>query len=365
GGTSQWPATIFRGKDQWGENFGYILVDPIGGAIGAFSTGDGISTGGQSRTPICKLPNIEHTEQTFPVLFLYRKELVDSGGAGLHRGGMSAETCFIPHNTPTITHDTLSSGNAVPTSTGMMGGYPATVNIYKFRKNTDILDRFKAANLPSDISEVPGEEVTLALRQQNFQQDPADVYSVVWTGGGGFGDPLRRDPAKVAEDVNDSRAVSVEAAKNIYGVLLQPNGEVDTAKTNALRTSMFNQRKTYPVNGKSDHKALRLGGKIFKEVTENLCLQYAEAGKTTKTTIRWSCRHCQTDLGPASENYKLGCARHDAPIAASNPNIGDWTRYVDDEPFFRQFFCPGCGSLIENEVARDGDPLLQDVHIKV
>jgi len=81
GGTSQWPATIFRGIDQWGERYGYILVDPIGGAIGAFSHADGISTGGQARTPICKLPNVEHTEQSFPLLFLYRKEICDSGGA--------------------------------------------------------------------------------------------------------------------------------------------------------------------------------------------------------------------------------------------------------------------------------------------
>ncbi|NCV71154.1 MAG: hypothetical protein EBW55_10705 [Betaproteobacteria bacterium] len=36
GGTSQWPATIFRGQDQWGDSYGYLLVDPIGGAIGAF-----------------------------------------------------------------------------------------------------------------------------------------------------------------------------------------------------------------------------------------------------------------------------------------------------------------------------------------
>lgn len=365
GGTSQWPATIFRGTDQWGESFGYILVDPIGGAIGAFATGDGISTGGQSRTPICKLPNIEHTEQTFPVLFLYRKELIDSGGAGLHRGGMSAETCFIPHNTPTITHDTLSSGNAVPTSTGMMGGYPATVNIYKFRKDTDILERLKMANLPSDISEVPGEEITLELRQQDFQQDPSDVYAVVWTGGGGFGDPLSRDPQKVADDVIESRAVSVSAARDIYGVVLKSNGEVSSSETQKLRETIRTKRKSYPVNGSINHKVMRLGGKIFKDITENLCLQYPELGKTGKSSLRWSCRHCKTDLGSASENYKLGCARYDAPIAAANPNIGDWTRYVDDKPFFRQFFCPGCGSLIENEVARDGDPLLQDVHIKL
>src|SRR5437867_3145154 len=90
---------------------------PIGGAIGAFSHADGISTGGQARTPICKLPNVEHTEQSFPVLFLYRKEITDSGGAGKYRGGLSAESCFIPHGTDSIIHDTLSSGNAIPTST--------------------------------------------------------------------------------------------------------------------------------------------------------------------------------------------------------------------------------------------------------
>src|SRR5947209_20134804 len=93
GGTSQWPATIFRGIDQWGERYGYLLVDPIGGAVGAFSAGDGISTGGQARTPICKLPNSEHTEQTFPLLFLYRKEVADSGGPGNLPARLPAVSC--------------------------------------------------------------------------------------------------------------------------------------------------------------------------------------------------------------------------------------------------------------------------------
>jgi hypothetical protein len=46
------------------------------------------------------------------------------GGAGKWRGGMSDESCFIPHRTPAITQDTLSSGNAIPTSPGMMGDRP-------------------------------------------------------------------------------------------------------------------------------------------------------------------------------------------------------------------------------------------------
>src|SRR5258707_412271 len=203
GGTSQWPATIFRGIDQWGERYGYLLVDPIGGAIGAFSHADGISTGGQARTPICKLPNVEHTEQSFPVLFLYRKEITDSGGAGKFRGGLSAESCFIPHHTDKITQDTLSSGNAVPTSTGMMGGYPATPNVYRFLKRTDILARHQARDMIDDMNELTGDHVELQLRQENFIQEPSDVYSVTWSAAGGFGDPMDRDPNAVRDDVEN------------------------------------------------------------------------------------------------------------------------------------------------------------------
>ena len=230
GGTSQWPATLFRGIDQWGDRYGYILVDPIGGAIGAFSVGDGISNGGQSRTPICRLPNVEHNEQSFPLLVLYRKEVVDSGGAGRWRGGLSAETCFVPHRTSVITHDTLSSGNAIPTSTGMMGGYPATVNVYKFKRDTDIKERLAKRELIGDITDVEGTTEELQLRQENFLQHPSDVYSVIWTAAGGFGDPTERDPERVWRDVVENRAVSREAAREIYGVVVDRRTSGSTSR---------------------------------------------------------------------------------------------------------------------------------------
>ena len=363
GGTSQWPATIFRGTDQWGEQYGYLLVDPIGGAIGAFATGDGISTGGQSRTPICKLPNIEHTEQTFPLLFLYRKEVIDSGGAGHHRGGMSAESCFIPHGTASITHDTLSSGNAMPTSTGMMGGYPATVNVYKFKRETDISRLFEKKTMPGDMSEVNGREEVLSLRQQDFQQNPSDVYSVIWTGGGGFGDPLERDPSKVRDDVIEHMAVSASAASDIYGVVLSLDETVDMAATQKLRQSRRDKRKAYPVaNGSLQTRQIK--GKVLREVTENLFVRLDTKGGG-KQRKRWCCRACSTDLGALDQNYKEGCAQLTAPITTANPNIGDWKRYIDDEPVFRQFFCPGCGLLIENEISRADDPLLMDIQIEI
>jgi N-methylhydantoinase B len=351
GGTSQWPATIFRGTDQWGERYGYILVDPIGGAIGAFSTGDGISTGGQSRTPICKLPNVEHTEKTFPLLFLYRKEVIDSGGAGKFRGGLSAESCFIPHGTDVITQDTLSSGNAIPTSPGMMGGYPGSVNVYKFKRATDIFERLRKQNIPNDIAEVKGEEVTLQLRQENFLQKPEDVYAVIWSAAGGFGDPLERDPEKVRDDVVDNRSVSLEAALAIYGTVISADGRLDAAATKTLRA----ERRE--LNRKKDGAATQLSGKVVARVTDNLELRRVQDG------LRCCCAKCATDLGPVRDNYKDHCVRRDADISAANPNIGDYRRYIVDRPVFRQFFCPGCGALIENEIARAADEVLRDIEL--
>jgi len=351
GGTSQWPATLFRGIDQWGDRYGYILVDPIGGAIGAFSVGDGVSNGGQSRTPICRLPNVEHNEQSFPLLVLYRKEVVDSGGAGRWRGGLSAETCFVPHRTSVITHDTLSSGNAIPTSTGMMGGYPATVNVYKFKRDTDIKARLAKRELIGDIGDVEGTTEELGLRQENFLQHPADVYSVIWTAAGGFGDPMERDPERVWRDVVENRAVSREAAREIYGVVVAPDERLDLEATRRLRAERreAHRRKTGAVR--------TLDGKVVARISDNLEVRKANG------SLHTCCAKCAADLGPVRANYKDACERSDQEITASNPNVGDWRRYIDERPVFRQFFCPGCGALIENEIAREGDEVLRDIEL--
>jgi N-methylhydantoinase B len=348
GGTSQWPATLFRGIDQWGERYGYILVDPIGGAVGAFSAGDGISTGGQARTPICKLPNIEHTEQTFPLLFLYRKEMPDSGGAGKWRGGLSAESCFIPHRTDRVVQDTLSSGNAVPTSTGMMGGYPGGPNVYRFTTGSDIKRRFAARRLVDDIDEVEGEKVTLQLRQENFSQRPDDVYAVMWSAAGGFGDPMDRDPELVREDV-ENHDVTAKAAHEIYGVVLDAARTVDAEATRRLRAETRSRRAKPGVR--------KLEGTVLFGATENMVVRLAADGP------HFCCARCSADLGPTHANYKHACLREDNPIERSNPLLGDSTRYIDAKPVFRQFFCPGCGGLVENEVAVAEDDLLQDIEL--
>ena len=84
-----------------------------------------------------------------------------------------------------------------------------------------------------------------------------------------------------------------------------------------------------------------------------------------KDGVHIACARCRTDLGSPKANYKERCVRRDADITSANPNIGDYRRYIDDRPVFRQFFCPGCGALIENEVARENDPILHDIELQL
>src|SRR4029077_19362642 len=109
------------------------------------------------------------------------------------------------------------------TSTGMMGGYPGAVNRYRFLRTSNIFEKMKACELVQEISEHHCVEETLQVKQQDLIQNPSDVYAVLWSAAGGFGDPLERDPAKVAADVANGD-VSKEAAREIYGVVVGDAG---------------------------------------------------------------------------------------------------------------------------------------------
>jgi N-methylhydantoinase B len=68
--------------------------------------------------------------------------------------------------------------------------------------------------------------------QQTVARD--DVLRILMPGGGGLGDPLRRDPIRVAEDARLG-LISVEAALADYGVVLRDDGSVDEDATRARR----------------------------------------------------------------------------------------------------------------------------------
>lgn len=352
GGTSQFPTCMFQGIDQHGNPYGYGLIDPIGGAIGAFSTGDGISSGGQSRTPICKIPNIEHTEHNFPMLFLYRKEVIDSGGPGLWRGGQSAESCWVPHNTEAMRLELIMSGAAVPTSTGMMGGYPGAGNGHQFKQKTDVQKRFNNSKMVADIDQLTGKYRHLEMREPGFMQTRDDVYTIRWNGAGGFGDPLQRSVKDLQKDL-DNFAISEMAAKNIYGVIIDKNGLVKTKASIKNRLKILKKRlKKFPKK-----KVTKRNGKIILALTHSLDIRQDAKGNYH------ACKACNGFLTDHSENYKKGCLMEVIPIEHAVPKVMKAKGLIDHTIEFRLFLCPSCGTQLDNEVKVDDEEYYRDIEV--
>jgi N-methylhydantoinase B len=236
-----------------------------------------------------------------------------------------------------------------------MGGYPGTTNIYRFVRGTDIQTRLGARHMVEDIGELQGDAVTLGLRQENFEQHPTDVYAVVWTAAGGFGDPMERDQALVLEDWQNG-AVGMTAAREIYGVVIDEAARsLDEAATQALRQAT--RRARVERAGKTRPK--RLAGPVALCITDNLTVRIEGDGP------HHACAKCDAYIGPAGDNYKDHCLMEVRPITHAVPLAGDPHRYIDAVPEFRQFFCPGCGTLVENEVAVATDPVLRDIEIDI
>jgi len=79
------------------------------------------------------------------------------------------------------------------------------------------------------------DEVRLTERVTYFGPlEAGDRVRVLSPGGGGWGDPRRRDPDQVARDVRDE-LVSVEEAREDFGVVLAADGSADADATSALR----------------------------------------------------------------------------------------------------------------------------------
>jgi N-methylhydantoinase B len=234
GGGSVFPMSAIGGVDAAGNEFGTGFLDPLGGAVGAFPSRDGVDTGGTFYEPKSLMGNVEQIEQMFPVLYLYRRELPDSGGAGKFRGGNSGAFAVVAHRVETIFHAPSAAGCAVPTSLGLSGGSPAATNSFRMLRGSDVRKRFAERQIPQAIEDFEGSEDLVQPKERGMTQGVDDVWEVGWCAGGGYGDPLEREPDAVLADVLHGR-VSAATALEVYGVVLVGDGDsIDpeaTAKT--------------------------------------------------------------------------------------------------------------------------------------
>lgn len=240
--TAVWHANHFAifmfGNNQRGRLAIGILTETFAGAGGARTFGDGVDLGGEIPNPISRMANIETIESTFPVRYLFRRRLPDSGGPGQYRGGAGGEMAIVAHDAPDggIHYVLSGKGPKFPQSEGIAGGYPGAANDYIWVHGPK--DAHNAERFASTVEAIPGDKEPIAWGV--FPLMGNDALYVRWNGGGGIGDPLERDPERVLADVV-SGVVSKRAATEVFGVVMASN-EIDHKATNGRRDSLRHAR---------------------------------------------------------------------------------------------------------------------------
>lgn len=235
------------GRSRDGGRFGGTLLDTMAGGSGARTFADGIDSGGYIGSMRISIANVESYELQYPILYLFRREQVDSGGAGTFRGGNGVSHAYVPHGVEEIeTKIVHGIGVEQPMSSGLSGGYPSTTNIAVVKRDTDVWTMLARGSIPRGLEELDGElQVLPAITRTS--QAAADVYLCISTGGGGFGDPLERDPELVRMDASRG-AVSFEHASGAYGVVLRVEAGdvvvVDIEATSRRRAELRGLRRS-------------------------------------------------------------------------------------------------------------------------
>ena len=150
---------------------------------------------------------------------------------------------IVAHDAPDggIHYVLSGKGSKFPQSEGLTGGFPGAANDYIWIHGPN--DAHNANRFATALNEVPGDKEPISWGV--FPLMGNDALYVRWNGGGGVGDPLERDPARVLADVVGGQ-ISTEAAAQVYGVVLSRdsvNAEATAHRREELRR-LRSQRST-------------------------------------------------------------------------------------------------------------------------
>lgn len=341
---------VVAGSDDRGREYGQAILDHFAMGSGARSFGDGIDTGGPSWGPLCFLLNAEAVEQWYPMIYLYRTELADSGGAGKWRGGNGLKYAWTPYRAQSMSVVSFAGGMSVSTHSaeGVFGGHPSAPGHIKVRRHTDLQDQLRRRTVPRAIEDIVAEEkVRIRGKSNGIDVVAGDLIEGTITGGGGYGDPLDRDPQLVLRDVK-LQAVSLAAALNVYGVELDSDMQaVDADATRERRAQIRRHRSKWaPVARQAARRGSPATGDPVRRIHE-----YVDARDTDDGKRVLECSRCTQELADYTESYKYGLVTADVELKTL-PGFFDQSELLDAHVVLRQYACPGCGVVMAAEIAR-------------
>jgi N-methylhydantoinase B len=356
-----WPLLVMAGTDDRGNYFGTALLEGAGAGGGSRSHSDGVESAGLSLDPLIRMPNVEETEQHYPLLVLYRKEARDTGGAGRWRGGVGMEVALTPYRAGAMEAITNAGGQSVSTNqaVGIFGGYPSPTARYTVLTDTDVATRWERRQTPRTADDLhAADRLRLRAKSNGTPLGAGDVLVLVTSGGGGYGDPLDREPDRVASDVHRGY-VSSEAAADVYGVLVDANGNADERRSTARREEIREARREWRPAAERFGAAAGALPSPATGAEPRAVHEYVHDRDDGGRRVL-ACRRCDTVLGDFRGNYKLGLLVDEASVTAI-PTVEDPRLFLDEDMVFRRYCCPGCRTLMTVEIARASEPVLEEM----
>jgi N-methylhydantoinase B len=327
------------------------VTDFFSGGGGARTFADGVDSGGIFHSMASQISNAETVESRVPVLQVYRRELADSGGPGRFRGGVAVEFATIPHKMPIEPAglNTIGSGISVPTGRGLSGGHPGAVSRNVIHRGSNIRQLFAEGRVPLSSDELEAEGVDVLAAKSFTMIGEGDLLVGILQGGGGYGDPIRRDPESVAADIAKG-LVSPEVARAVYGVIVA-DGNVDTAATDAQRAGIREARLAEAgAPGSSAGGGTLDGGDVLHPLSDTVEAVEVDGERSLRCTL------CHYRFGAYEDDHKRSALMRELPLTTTSPH----NHLTSDEFVLREFYCPGCATSVAVDVQRTDEEILDE-----
>lgn len=201
----------------------FTLLDGVAGGSPAGIDRDGIDMTRDIavRRSSLYMADVEVTESVYRVLYHSRGAGVRAAGEGRQRSGSGCRTVLGPHGVDLLEGNMTGTRGWFPCA-GMAGGRPG-------------------ARMSFRVLRADGSAEQLGMHDTGVVLREGDRFELSAASGGGYGDPIDREPMLVTSDHAAGRATD-DTARRVYGVVLAVDGKVDELATKYLRTSMLRGR---------------------------------------------------------------------------------------------------------------------------
>lgn len=329
----------------------YVSTLYEAGGNGAASYKDGINSANLGMS--CH--NVEWVELNFPLLFLFRRHVMDGGGAGKFRGGAGLELVLKIHDAAeeNIKGIALGVAGLKNSGQGVFGGYPAApslIALLEDMKEEDIIDD---SNRPFNLTKFGGKAKLLPYCE--FELKRPDFIYMRTSSGGGYGDPLDREPTLVLSDAMNG-LVSREAARKMYAVELNGQGQgLDKETTQTLRIVFrANRLKGLKTELKKGNMQIappmetpgtipQIGEGISLPLRENVEFFTDDSG----TWIR--CMRCLYKLSQGEDDWTKAAAMRRLPPTEAGPLMEELVGHF----LLEQILCPNCYTLLDTKLVEE------------